>query len=121
MAQSVLKHPRAVMSELGRGYQLDDEEEIRAYLERYPPVAPLLFDIRSNIRRFFGDDPVRLEMFNDPEWPEDGPKLVVNIQTHYASGEALDRIHQFDQEWWFQNRKGMHAPLLVTFEHVRRV
>jgi hypothetical protein len=91
MAQSILKHPRAVMSDLGRDYQLGDEADILTFLERYPAIAPLLFDIRSNIRRFFGDDPVRLEMFYDPEWPEDGPKLVVDIQTCADPMEALSR------------------------------
>ena len=121
MAQSTLKHPKAVLRELERDYQISDEEEFLAFLERYPSVAPLLFDIRSNIRRFFDEDPVRLEMFYDPEWPEDGPKLVVNIQTHYASREALDRLHQFDDAWWIKSRSKIDAPLMVSFEHVRRV
>lgn len=109
------------MSDLGRDYQLDDEADILAFLERFPAVAPLLFDIRSNIRRFFDEDPVRLEMFYDPEWPDDGPQLVVNIQTRYASHQALDRIHQFDADWWLKKLKDIDAPLLVTFEHVRGV
>jgi hypothetical protein len=121
MAQATLKHPQAIMSQLERDYQLDHEADILAFLERYPAVAPLLFDIRSNIRRFFGEDPVKLEMFYDPEWPEDGPKLVVNIQTRHASQQALDRIRRFDDEWWLKKRKDINVPLLVTFEHVRRV
>jgi hypothetical protein len=121
MAQATLKHPKSVMSQLGRDYQLDDEADILAFLERYPAVAPLLFDIRSNIRRFFGEDSVRLEVFYDPEWSEDGPKLVVSIQTRFASQQALDRIHQFAEDWWFKKHKDINAPLLVTFEHVRRV
>jgi len=109
------------MSELGRDYQMTDEDEIFAFLERYPAVAPLLLDIRSNIRQSFGDDQVRLEMFHDPEWPEDGPKLVVSIQTHDSSREALEHFHRFNQEWWLKKRSDVDAPLLVTFEHVRRV
>jgi hypothetical protein len=109
------------MSDLGRDYQLGNEADILTFLERYPAIAPLLFDIRSNIRRFFGDDPVRLEMFYDPEWPEDGPKLVVDIQTCADPMEALDRIHKFDDEWWIQKYKDIDAPLLVTFELMRRV
>ena len=52
MAQSILKHPRAVLRELGRDYQNFDEEELLDFLERHPAVAPLLFEIRGNIRRF---------------------------------------------------------------------
>ena len=55
MAQSILKHPQAIMSEIRRDYQISDEEEILAFLERYPAVAPLLHETRSNIRRYFGE------------------------------------------------------------------
>jgi hypothetical protein len=54
MAQSIVKHPGEIVRELERDFQISDEEEILAFLERYPTAAPLLFDIRTNIRRFFG-------------------------------------------------------------------
>jgi hypothetical protein len=114
MAQSILKHPRAVMSELSREYQIPDEEEFLAFLERYPAVAPLLFDIRSNIRRFFGEDRVRLDMFHDPEWPQDDPELVVNIQTALEPMEALARLQKFDDEWWIKQLSETRPPLIVS-------
>ncbi len=121
MAQSTLKHPRALMRELAREYLIADEDEVRSYLERHPEVAPLLFEIRSNIRRFFGEDAVRLDMSYDFEWPEDGPDLVANIQTPLRSPEAIDRWRQFGREWWFEKRRETAAPILVSFLHVPRV
>ena len=121
MAQSILKHPRAVLRELGREYQMTDEGDILAFLERHPTVAPLLFDIRSNIRRFFGEDPVRLDMFHDPEWPQDDPELVVNIQTALEPMEALARLHKFDDEWWIKRLSETRAPLIVSILLVRHV
>jgi len=114
MAQSILKHPRAVMGELRREFQISDDEEILAFLERHPAVAPLLFDIRSNIRRFFGEDSVRLDMFHDPEWPQDDPELVVNIQTALEPKEALARLHRFDDEWWIKRLSETQPPLIVS-------
>ena len=114
MAQTVLKHPRAVMSELKRDYQMTDEEEILAFLERHPAVAPLLVDIRSNIRKFFGEDSVRLEMFHDPEWPEEEAELLVNIETHIDAMEALDRLHRFDDDWWIKKLTESRYPLIVS-------
>jgi len=121
MAQSILKHPQAFMRELAQEYQIVDEDDILAFLGRYPEVASLLFDIRSNIRRFFGEDPVRLEMFYDPEWPEDESRLIVNIQTAFGSREALDRRRQFGRERWLQKLAETNAPILVSFVHVRRL
>ena len=114
MAQSTLKHPRAVMSELKREFQISDEDETLAFLERHPTVAPLLFDIRSNIRRFFGEDPVRLDMFHDPEWPQDDPELVANIQTALEPKEALARLQKFDDEWWIKRLSETRPPLIVS-------
>ena len=121
MVRSTVSPTQVAMSELAQDYQFDEEEDIIAFLGRYPDVAPVLLEIRSNIRRFFDQEEVRLEVFEDPEWPDDDPTLVVNIQTQFASGEALDRLHRFDREWWIVQLKTVDAPLLVSFEHIRRV
>jgi len=114
MAQSILKHPRAVMNELRRDYEMTDEEEILAFLERYPAVAPLLHDTRSNIRKFFGDDAVRLKVSHDPDWKDEQPELFANIQTRLDPQDALARLEAFDTEWWLQRRTEANAPLVVS-------
>lgn len=114
MAQSTLKQPQAVMSELRRDYQLDDEDEILTFLERHPTVAPLLLDIRSNIRRFFGEDVVRLNLSYDPEWENDQPELFVNIQTRMSPQDALMRLKAFDTEWWLKKLTEAKAPIVVS-------
>jgi hypothetical protein len=114
MAQSILKHLRAVMSELRRDYQLDDEADILAFLERYPAVAPLLHDTRSNIRKFFGEDPVQLKVSHDPDWENEQPELFANIQTRLGPQDALARLEAFDTEWWLQRRSEANAPLVVS-------
>jgi hypothetical protein len=121
MAQPTVKHPGAVLRDLGLEYQISDEEEILAFLERYPTAAPLLFDIRPNIRRFFSEDPVRLDMFYDPEWPQDDPELVVNIQTALEPIEALACLHRFDEEWWIKHLSKNRAPIIVSILLVRHV
>jgi hypothetical protein len=114
MAQSTLRHLRAVMSELRRDYQMTDEEEILAFLERYPAVAPILPDIRSNIRRFFGEDPVMLKVSHDLDWEDDQPGLFANIQTRLDPQEARARLEAFDTEWWLKRRTEANAPLVVS-------
>ncbi len=121
MSQSTLKHPRAFMRELAQEYQIADEDEILAFLERYPEVAPLLFEIRSNIRRYFGEDSVRLAMSYDMECPEVEPVLFANIRTHLGPPEALKCLNQFDNEWWIKKLSGTSAPLVVSIHMVGRV
>ena len=114
MAQSIVKHPRAVLRELERDYQISDEEEILALLERHPAVATLLKDTRSNIRTFFGEDPVTLKVSHDPDWEDEQPELFANIQTRLDPQDALARLEAFDTKWWLKRRIEANAPLVVS-------
>jgi hypothetical protein len=114
MAQSILKHPRSVLRELRRDYQITDEEEILAFLDRHPAVASLLHDVRSNIRRFFSEDPVTLKVSHDLDWEDEQPELFANIQTRLDPHEALARLEAFDTEWWLQRSAEANAPLVVS-------
>ena len=54
MAQSILKHPQAVMSELGQDYQLDDEADISVIAEA--GKSPELVErVESYVRWLRGD------------------------------------------------------------------
>lgn len=121
MAQSILKHPRAVMSELRQEYEIADEAEILAFLERHPEVVPLLLETRDAIRRYFGEDAVRLTMSFDYEWPEEEPKLIAYILAPLGPHEALERLHQFDDDWWLKQTSETKALLLVSLLPIRRV
>jgi hypothetical protein len=114
MAQSIAKHPTAVLRELERDYQISDEEEILAFLESYPAVAALLKNTRSNIRRFFGEDPVTLKVSHDPDWEEEQLELFANIQIRLDPQEALARLEAFDTEWWLKRRTEANVPLVVS-------
>jgi hypothetical protein len=118
MAQSIVTQPRAIMSALASEFEIKDEQAIQAFLERYPDVPPLLIEIRSAIRSYFGDDPV---IFYDPEWEEGDPDpaLFANILT--TSDDALARLKRFDREWWLAKLKETKAPLVVSSHHVGRV
>jgi hypothetical protein len=121
MARSTLGQTSTLMSELSRDYEITAEEEIQAFPYRYPEVGPLLPEVRTVIRKYFGDERVKLELFYDPEWEDDDPPLFLNIQTHFGAGEALRRLKQFDHDWWLDKLKQMKAPLVVSINHVRRV
>jgi hypothetical protein len=121
MAQSALGQRSTLMSQLSSDYEIPDEQEVSTFLDRYPDVGSLLPEIRSRIRQYFGGDPVRLEVFSDPDFPGEEPKLVVNIQTHYRGQEGLHHWHRFNREWWLDQLKAMRAPILVSFNPLRRV
>lgn len=119
MALSIHDHSRAIIRALAEDYYFADEADIVAFLERYPSTVSLLFEIRGAIRRFFGEDHVRLEVFRDPEWPDDA-KLVVNILTYAPPRQTLDRLDQLDGAWLEHHGK-VEAPLIVSIALQRHV
>lgn len=121
MAQSTLKHPRAVMSELRQQYEIADEAELLSFLERQPDVVPLLLETRGAIHRYFGEAAVRLIMSDDPEWPEAEPTLIAYILAPLGHREALERLNRFDDEWWIKQIDETKALLLVSILLIRRV
>jgi hypothetical protein len=101
-------------SALARAFQITDADDVRAFLAAHPAVVDLLFEIREEARRYFGDAPMGLEIFRDPEWEGEDPELFVVIQTHLGPHEALERLHQFDREWWLTALKKIDAPVATT-------
>jgi hypothetical protein len=120
MARTIATQPQAVIDVLAREFEIEGDEGIGAFLERYPDVAPLLLEIRSAIKRFFGEERVSLELFYDPECEIEDPELFVNILTQFPAGEALKRLKRFDHEWWLEKFKKTDAPLVVSIKHMRR-
>jgi hypothetical protein len=106
---------------LSRDFELDDKRQILAFLESHPAVVSLLPEIRSKIRDYFGDEPVRLEVFLDPEWEDAPPELFAVVRTTRPSREALDLIHRFDREWWLPWKARIGSPVVVSFDHIKRV
>ena len=103
MARSIVGPLHDVKDTLAQGFQLTHEQEILGFLERHPTAASVLIEIRHAIRNYFGDDPVRLEVFHDPEWDSEweaeDPDLFANIRTRVEPHDALTRLHRFDNEW----------------------
>jgi hypothetical protein len=108
------------MQALARDFEIADEEGVLEFLERYPSVPPLLLETREAVRRFFGEDQVRLDVFRDPECPED-EKLLVNVLLHAGPREALELLDRFDDEWWTKRRQGLEVPILVSLALQKRV
>jgi hypothetical protein len=102
--------------EIRRDFVVPDESRVAAFLEERPDVLPLLGHLRQRIAAHFGDDPVVLERFYDPEMP--GPALFVTIRTRRSSPEGLAALPRFDREWWLGELGRTAAPLVVTIAHV---
>jgi hypothetical protein len=120
MARSIATPSTAVMDSLRNVYEFRDEAEVAAFLADHPTVPSLLAEIRPAIRRFFGEEPVRLEVSEDPDC-DVPPTLLVNIQTQYGAAEAISRLARFDHEAGIEMLHNRDTPVLVSIIAARRV
>lgn len=86
---------------LERLYTFREPTEVLQFLEQYSFLVPLLLNAHKTIRKYFPDSPLFLEYVTDPEI--DDPQLVVFIATNLEPEEALDRLDEFDDDWYNDN------------------
>lgn len=113
--------PRPNISDRLRGrYGFRDNDAVERFIGRHPELLPLLVDARRVIDTYFGQrTPVELEVFIDPEAPNE-TTLFVLIQTRLSTDEALRSLRSFDEEWWVHAIDRADGHLVISFEHVER-
>ncbi len=90
-----------VVRRLSPLYRISDEAAVRAYLQHYPFLVPLLEEARQAIATSFGDDArVDLNVIVDPEDGSEALFALVHSPLPYAeAGAALERL---DQTWFIE-------------------
>ena len=80
-------------------YEFSDEDEVTARLEEYPFLIPLLEEARGYLAKHFGPDaPVRIDPASDITGED--RSLFARVATDLPPRQALDRLNDFDEEWW---------------------
>ncbi len=118
---SLVRENEARLGRLQRFYTLVNVEEVRRFLRVYPDAADVLLEARPHIERIFGPDThVVLEVTRDPESesPQGSEELFGNIQTSLSVEEALERLRQFDDEWFLSQLTRAGGRLNFSLEFV---
>jgi hypothetical protein len=96
---------------LARTFVLRGEEAVCRYLDIYPFLVPLLWEVDGKVRQYFDvDSPLILEVVKDFEsGSEEGDELFAMIPTTLPPAEARQRLRRFDENWWLEaSRRGQH-------------
>lgn len=73
------------------------------FLMSWPNIRVQLPYLVEAIGQVFAYEGVRFEVLDNPEAP-DCPKLLVLISVDGKPEEALEKLRQFDKQWWLANR-----------------
>ncbi len=85
------------------------------FLERNKFLPPLLVDAYREIRKYFPDSQIFLEVDTDPENRND-QQLVVFIATNLSPKAALQKLKQFDEDWWLDALDRAQRKLCINVE-----
>ena len=115
---SLIKETELKLRKLQGFYAFQDAAEILRFVRAYPSAVDILSEALPYLERLFGPAPqVILEVTFDPE-SEGSEELFGYIQTSLPVEEALDRLHQLDQEWFLAQISRVRGRLNFNLEFV---
>lgn len=107
-----------VLSRLETAYVFRDKRRVVAFLEKNSFLVPLLLQISSKLRDYFGAlSMIALEVSIDPENGK-YEELWARIQTNLEASKAVRLLTRFDEEWWLDASVTSQNLMNVNLEFV---
>ena len=93
-----------------RHYQIENPDEVEAYVAEHPSVVAILDEAPNEIRAVFGNESLpRLQLTWDPE---DGDCwLFVKIPVEDEGPSMLSLIEALEQRWWLDRMTATDATI----------
>jgi hypothetical protein len=76
-----------------------DLSNVEQFLDKHKDIANLVLEAYTKIRDFFTSETLLLELISDTSI-EGGEELFVYIQTYLSVEEAVEKINNFDEQWF---------------------
>ncbi len=76
-------------------------DDVFAFIEQHPFLVPILLEAPAQIKPYFPESPLALEMFIDPEGIGVRSLLIV-IPTRLDVDTAFEKFNQIHDDLWFQ-------------------
>ncbi len=109
--------PSLDLSAFEHDFQLRDAGSVLEFVENDPSLVGLLLEAREQIRQWFPDAVIFVEVENDPDTITHH-RLIVSIGTLLDAPETLQALEHFDRSWWLKNLDRAKGKVTVTVEFV---
>jgi class 3 adenylate cyclase len=104
------------IEELAEGYRFRRPDEVYAFLGEEPSALALASKAHGVIREHFAEDEIFMEVFADPNSPEE-KELLISISTSLTPEEAIRRLDAFDENWWLSASASSAADICIKVEY----
>lgn len=84
---------------LEKSYIFRDKTEVIEFIKKYPFLLPVVLEAPAEIRPYFPEQKLLLEVINDPEIPNYIHLLLSIILTDLDPDEAMEREDELRKNW----------------------
>jgi hypothetical protein len=102
--------------QISQAYLVEDEKKLTQFIVENSEIVNLLLEAQKHIRKYFLQEKLTLNVspeYEHTEWE----RLEISI---YVDGnnvdEALNKLSQFDNDWWLNNSSGIGLKLYIGLE-----
>jgi hypothetical protein len=107
-----------LLDELARSYDFGDSEIVVEFLQRHPSLGQMLREAHEELALRFGPEVrISLAVINDPE-ETDAAMLFAFVLAEGNPDQALERLDDFNDEWWRVTIGSDPIPLHFALEYV---
>ncbi|MBD2388103.1 hypothetical protein [Cylindrospermum sp. FACHB-282] len=108
--------PSDILRKISQIYTIEDTFVVGRFLHKHSTLIDVLLEAHPQIRKYFPLEKLRLKLYVDPESPQ-WEKLVLSIcATPESVDEALNKLDEFDQEWWIDASLGVAVNLCINLD-----
>ena len=99
---------------LNKEYIFRNFEHTKEYISDYQFLIPTLLDCPVNIKKYFSNEKLFLEVITDPMDNEE--TLALYISTTLDAEKAVEKLETFDDEWWLEFSSKTFGKLVIDVE-----
>jgi hypothetical protein len=100
-------------------YVKGEQAEFFDFLSKNAYLFPLVTQAYHNIKLYFTNSPVALELITDPEEPKTSQIAMKVLIKDLSPHAAVKKLRDFDQDWWLDNLPLAKNKLVIQLESAR--
>lgn len=97
---------------------IEDASNVKNFLTNNNGMIAYLYDIPKKVSDYFGNIPLKLGVFSDPDNPEDSAELFLEVETSLSPEQANDKLSKINREWLLKSNDEDLAFFNLTLKFV---
>jgi hypothetical protein len=98
-------------------YTFRQEKSVIKFIQKYPYLLDVLKEAYPQIKKYFPEEPLVLEVNFDREGAE-YDQLFIHIQTEQEVKSARANLRSLDEQWWLDNTEAANHKICIHLEYL---